>query len=210
MQPLPHSATSGLAESIQAHHRLPKIIVGLGNPGRSYSQTRHNFGFDIIDQCASFLKFAFSRDRDTRSEIARGNYVGRDLLLLKPLTYMNLSGRSLLLLRKALFFEPHQLLVICDDIALPFGAMRLRYSGGSGGHNGLKSIQQSLGSIDFARLRLGIGQPPFGMALDVFVLAAFSDAEKSEIAPIAAKGVKSALAWVEGEQDRPAESIPHR
>ncbi len=196
MQPLPHLPLPAACGEIISFGKSPLIIIGLGNPGPNYRQTRHNFGFEVLDRFADLLDLTFAKDRTTQSMIAIGGFRDRQLLLLKPLTFMNLSGRSLILLKKKIAFDHDQILVICDDIALPFGAMRLRLSGGSGGHNGLKSLKEALATMAFARLRVGVGQPPEGVELDEFVLAPFTAMEKQEIPTIATKAVKAALEWM--------------
>lgn len=195
MQPLPHLPHLATREKKTSSGKSPLIIIGLGNPGPNFRQTRHNFGFGVLDRCANLLNFTFAKDLTIQSMIATGSFCDRQLLLLKPLTFMNLSGRSLILLKKKIAFDSDQILVICDDIALPFGTLRLRLSGGSGGHNGLKSLKEALATTAFARLRVGVGQPPEGVELDEFVLNPFTALEKQEIPAIAAKAAKAALEW---------------
>jgi peptidyl-tRNA hydrolase, PTH1 family len=136
-----------------------KIIVGLGNPGREYAATRHNLGFMVVDELAR--RYAASERRNRfRSDLVEVVDEGEKLVLLKPRTYMNLSGSAV---REAVnwYKTPlHELLVVVDDIDLPFGSMRLRAKGGSGGHNGLKSIIAEIGIDAFPRMRIGIGRGP--------------------------------------------------
>lgn len=134
-----------------------KIVVGLGNPGREYAATRHNLGFMVVDELARRLAVNERRNR-FRSELVEAIDGQEKVVLLKPSTYMNLSGSAL---REAInwYKTPiDDLLVVVDDIDLPFGSMRLRARGGSGGHNGLKSIIAELGLDEFSRLRIGIGR----------------------------------------------------
>ena len=160
------------------------LIAGLGNIGAEYADTRHNIGFTVLDAFAGASNALFSVER--YGAISEVRFKGRTFLLLKPSTYMNLSGKavSYWLQREKIGME--NLLVILDDIALPFGTLRLRVKGSDGGHNGLKSIDASLGSQQYARLRFGIGGDfPQGMQVE-FVLARWDSAEKRALAePVA-------------------------
>lgn len=135
-----------------------KLVVGLGNPGIQYAQTRHNVGFQVVDCLGRMLKVRVN-DLVCRSFTARAVVDGRCIMLAKPLTYVNCSGEAVkeLVVRHKL--EPEEILVVCDDMDLELGSLRLRSKGGSGGHNGLKSIIEALGTKDFSRLRIGIGRP---------------------------------------------------
>jgi PTH1 family peptidyl-tRNA hydrolase len=153
-----------------------KVVVGLGNPGRQYAETRHNIGWMVLDRLAERARWSDRPARGTSAAIASGRYRGLDLALVKPHTFMNLSGTAV---RKALvrFRAPlEEVLVVVDDFALPFGKLRLREAGSSGGHNGLESIIEELRSDRFARLRVGIGEPG-GPAVD-HVLSRFSAEER--------------------------------
>lgn len=136
--------------------RTPRLVVGLGNPGFEYTGTRHNVGFRVLDLYA----------RDHRLRFRRSPYEGHAVeqpggpWLLKPVTFMNLSGRSVRVAMKSLRLGPEEVLVICDDLDLPLGKVRLRLQGGHGGHNGLRSVITEIGSDAFPRLRVGIGRPP--------------------------------------------------
>jgi PTH1 family peptidyl-tRNA hydrolase len=142
---------------MSANSDLPEIrlIVGLGNPGREYQDTRHNVGFMILDLLAARAGATFRAEKAWQAEIAR---VG-DVLLCKPQTYMNLSGQSVRPLSQFYKLDPAQLLVVLDDVALPLGRLRLRADGSAGGHNGLKSIIEHFGTPAVPRLRVGIGAP---------------------------------------------------
>ena len=131
------------------------LIAGLGNIGAEYELTRHNIGFMVLDSLAGESGISFSTDR--LGAIAELKYRGNTLILLKPSTYMNLSGRAINYWLQAEKIAPENLLVVCDDLALPFNTLRMRKRGSSGGHNGLENITELLGSSDFARLRVGIG-----------------------------------------------------
>ncbi len=136
-----------------------KLIVGLGNPGREYESTRHNAGFWWVDEFAHTHKFTFKAESKFHGFTARGQVHGHEILLLKPQTFMNASGRALAAL--ALFYkiEPQHMLVVHDELDLPPGSAKLKLGGGHGGHNGLKDIIAHFGTRDFWRLRIGIGHP---------------------------------------------------
>lgn len=136
-----------------------RLIVGLGNPGPEYQFTRHNAGFWLLDELARELKKSFCTEGKFSGEVARAVLNGQDLWLLKPATFMNLSGQSVVALARFYKILPNQILVVHDELDLPAGAARFKQGGGHGGHNGLKDIIARLGSPDFWRLRLGIGHP---------------------------------------------------
>jgi len=131
------------------------LITGLGNPGKEYENTRHNIGFKILDALADASNIVFSDRR--YGYVAELKYKARTFILLKPTTYMNLSGQAVRYWLKEEKIPVEKLLVLTDDLALPFGTLRLRAKGGDAGHNGLKSIQECLARTDYARLRFGIG-----------------------------------------------------
>ena len=131
------------------------LIAGLGNIGAEYAGTRHNIGFRVADALAATGGVAFSTER--YGDVARVSFRGRTMVLLKPSTYMNLSGKAVSYWLQKEKIETGRLLVVVDDIALPFGALRIRGKGSDGGHNGLKNITQVIGTADFARLRFGVG-----------------------------------------------------
>ena len=155
-----------------------KLIVGLGNPGRRYADTRHNIGFMVADELAKRAGESWLGDRSLNSEVSRMGTVR----LLKPLTFMNESGRAVGAMCRFYQWEPAQVLVIFDDISLPLGRLRLRASGSAGGHNGMRSIIQHLGSDAFPRLRLGIddGRRSADDALTSHVLGEFTTKEEPE------------------------------
>ncbi len=131
------------------------LIVGLGNPGAKYENTRHNIGFKVVEALAKELEGSFSPDK--LADVARVKYKGRLLVLIKPTTYMNLSGKALNYWMQSEKIPVENVLVITDDIALPFGKLRMKGKGSDGGHNGLKDIQQVLNTGNYARLRFGVG-----------------------------------------------------
>lgn len=171
---------------------MVKIIVGLGNPGQEYAATRHNIGFMVVDRLKRELHATETRKR-FRAEIAEAFVDGEKLVLMKPQTYMNLSGISA---REAAHWykaAAEDILVVVDDIELPFGASRMRAGGSSGGHNGLKSIAAELGSDQYPRLRLGVGRG--GGDARRRVLSRFSKEEEQELPEIIATGADCVLLW---------------
>lgn len=153
---------------------MGKLIVGLGNPGREYEETRHNIGFMLIDQLP-FAKDAFWKEK-YKGLYAKAIVDGEEVHLLKPLTYMNLSGESVQKVASFFKVEPKDIIVLHDELDIPFGTIVMKFGGGLAGHNGLKSIAQCLGTKDFARLRMGIGRPSRGSVSD-FVLSKFTNEE---------------------------------
>jgi len=170
-----------------------KVIVGLGNPGPRYTGTRHNVGFDVVDLLAMGVGTSPFRRR-FQAELAE--FADRDgsVLLVKPETFMNLSGASVRQVMDFYKLPADDLLVVCDDIALPLGKLRVRAKGSHGGHNGLRNIQDHLGSPEYARLRVGVGAPP-DEAVD-YVLGRFRPAEKPVIAEAVGRAAEAALVWV--------------
>jgi PTH1 family peptidyl-tRNA hydrolase len=173
-----------------------KLIVGLGNPGPQYAETRHNVGFQFLDYLAQKYGLAFSTFR-FNAHLAFGSIRGQEVVLAKPLTFMNLSGQAVKPLVKSLGILPSNLLVVYDDLDLPLGAVRLKPKGGSGGHRGMQSIIDALGHSDFPRLRFGIGRPARGDPVD-YVLGEFSEEEKAAILLAFEKGLKVVEGWIEG------------
>ena len=169
-----------------------KIIAGLGNPGREYAVTRHNLGFMVIDEIARRLRVGNRRSR-FRAELIEGFDGAERLVLVKPQTYMNLSGTSVAEALRWYKIPVSDLLVVADDIDLPFSTLRLRPKGGSGGHNGLKSVLAELGTDEFARLRLGIGRGR-GEATGQ-VLGRFNPNEAQVLPDVVRDAADCALAW---------------
>jgi PTH1 family peptidyl-tRNA hydrolase len=153
------------------------LIVGLGNPGRQYASNRHNVGFRCLDYLAAAHDLTFNR-RQRGASIALGLVLRRAVVLVKPRSFMNKSGRPVVSLARFYRVPLDRLLVVYDDLDLPAGTTRLRPSGGSGGHRGMRSIIQQLGSREFPRLRIGIGRPPGQMDPADYVLQDFSDDEE--------------------------------
>lgn len=186
---------------VDTTQRTPSCIVGLGNPGTRYEHTRHNLGFMALDSIArTFGASSFRRKAD--AQIATLSIAGNDFLLCKPMTYMNLSGHAIAPIILDHQIDLTKMMVLSDDIALPLGALRLRAKGSSGGHNGLQSIIDVLGTSDFPRLRCGIGTPDQGVDAARYVL---SDFDRSEIEAVQAMTSKSAevfRVWVEAGIER--------
>jgi PTH1 family peptidyl-tRNA hydrolase len=158
--------------------RLLKLIVGLGNPGKKYRYNRHNVGFLAVDQFARKYRIALDIKKK-KAVFGRGKCFAEEVILLKPQTFMNLSGEAVLYLASFLKVKTSDITVIADDTELPFGKIRVRRKGGSGGHNGIKSLIYSLKSEDFPRLRFGIGRPEGDSEQDLceYVLEDFTHEE---------------------------------
>jgi peptidyl-tRNA hydrolase, PTH1 family len=156
------------------------IIVGLGNPGPEYAGTRHNAGAMVLALLAERVGARFKAHR-SRNEIAEGRLSGQPVTLARPHSYMNLSGGPVAALTGFYKVGPGQLVVIHDELDVPFDAVRLKLGGGDNGHNGLRSISSSLGTRDYYRARFGIGRPPGRMDAAAFVLKDFSAAERKEL-----------------------------
>jgi len=170
------------------------IIVGLGNPGTSYKETRHNVGFKIVENLAKKLKLSWTKKDSWKAQIAEGNIGGKRILLVKPQTFMNLSGESVRAIVRNTPFTPQDILVILDDADIPFGSWRLRTEGSSGGQKGLKSIIESFPEENIKRLRFGIGRPSSEhLPLDEWVLMPWSQEEEKELATLIDKVVEEIL-----------------
>ena len=156
-------------------------MVGLGNPGPNYAQTRHNLGFMVADVLAARLGSHFKAHKRSGAEIVTGRLGGRSVVLAKPRCYMNESGRQVGPLAKFYSVSPADVLVIHDELDIDFGQIRLKLGGGEGGHNGLRSVAQALGTKDFQRDRIGIGRPPGRQDPADFVLTDFRPAERKEL-----------------------------
>ncbi len=156
-----------------------KLVVGLGNPGKKYERTRHNMGFLVVRALADGWGLTLKSERKMLGETARGRVGNKQIHLLLPTTYMNESGRAVGSYSNYYHIEAHEVLVISDDADLPFGELRFREKGSSGGHNGLKSIEQALGTQAYPRLRIGIGRE--GEELIGHVLGRFSPAEEKRL-----------------------------
>lgn len=162
----------------------PLLVVGLGNPGPQYAKTRHNIGFMVADLLADRLGATFKVHKRSGAEIVTGTLGHRPVVLAKPRTYMNESGRQVGPLAKFHSVSPADVIVIHDELDIDFGRIRLKLGGGEGGHNGLRSVANALGTKDFQRVRIGIGRPPGRKDPAAFVLEVFSAAERKEVPAI--------------------------
>jgi PTH1 family peptidyl-tRNA hydrolase len=184
------------------------LVVGLGNVGAEYRASRHNMGFMVADRLAEAHRIEWTRRR-FRADVAPGELAGERVILLKPRTYMNLSGEAVGPAAGFFKIAPARVLVIHDDIDLPFGAVRVKARGGHGGHNGLRSIHEALGSDGYPRVRVGIGRPGLGAAgrgpaadeeddrsVTDFVLSRFSRPEKAMLGEVIERGVRAVEAVV--------------
>ena len=182
---------------------MTKLIVGLGNIGRKYINSRHNIGFDVVDQVARKLKIEFNVTHNFYQAAEKSSHqpVVVVVVLAKPTTYMNLSGLAVNALLQEYNFELSQLLVVVDDFNLPLGSIRIRKSGTDGGHNGLSSIIEELETEDFPRLRLGIGPLPDNIEVTDFVLGQFEESEKKEVKKIIKVGTEATIYAIEHDID---------
>lgn len=170
------------------------LVVGLGNPGKEYASHRHNVGFMVIDELAQQLRADSFRDKFSAA-YAKASHAGEDCVLLKPQTFMNLSGQSVQPASAFFKIEASRVLVVHDEIDLPFGEVRLKVGGGHAGHNGLRSLIGSLGTPEFARVRFGVGRPPPGYRGEVadFVLSSFDSIERAELPALLNRATQSVL-----------------
>lgn len=183
-----------------------RVVAGLGNPGAEYDGTRHNAGFEVVHRLAARRGASLRRDRTLNAEAARVRIGGEEVLLVEPLSYMNLSGG---VVRRALErasdggdgADPGALLVVCDDYHLPLGTLRLRASGSAGGHNGLADVEAALGTRDYARLRVGIGPCSTADPKD-FVLGRFRASERAAAAESFERAADAVESWLEVGTDR--------
>ena len=175
-----------------------KVIVGLGNPGPRYKNTRHNLGFMVLDALAARLGVGFDTEKH-QGLMATATHDGQKLLLIKPLTFMNLSGNCVAPAVKNKVDAPGAVLVVVDEVQLPLGRVRLRAEGSAGGHNGLKSLIERLGTQAFPRLRMGVGDKEHAGNLSEHVLGSFHPDEYAAVREMVEKGVEASLLWaVEG------------
>lgn len=172
------------------------LIAGLGNPGREYRYTRHNVGFMVVDGLAEHLNIPLSRVQ-SKAIIGQGKLGASKVILAKPQTFMNLSGQAIAGLMRFYKIPTSQLLVIHDDLDLPFGTLRLRPGGGSAGQKGLGSTIQQLGTQDFPRLRIGIGRPPGRMNAADYVLQEFGNGDQETLKFVMDFATRAAVTFVE-------------
>lgn len=176
--------------------RSSKLLVGIGNPGERYRFTRHNVGFLILDSLARDLGVEFKKKSDCKGLFARVKCLGVESILLKPSTYVNLSGESVLRVKKFLNIQNEDILVVVDDVNIPFGEVRLRCGAGSGGHNGIKSITALLGTNSYFQVKVGIGRPEGGDGLSDFVLGAFSLEEQEQLGGMFERAKEIIRSWI--------------
>jgi PTH1 family peptidyl-tRNA hydrolase len=185
-----------------------RLIVGLGNPGSEFVATRHNVGWEAVDELA--VRLGWIRKKDEFNRLARTKFDGmamdgslsigggiEKLLLLKPTTYMNDSGRSVQSAMAFYQLSPADVMVVLDDLALPSGKIRLRPGGSAGGHNGLKDIERMLGTSEYPRLRIGIDAPPQRVPGRDYVLGRFTEEQRKAIDPALERSVSAILTWIE-------------
>jgi len=179
----------------QDNSSAPFLIVGLGNPAPEYKMNRHNIGFMVLDELAAQLDETFSRVK-FESLLAQGHYEEKKIVLAKPRTFMNLSGRAVSAILRFHKLPPEHLMVVYDDVDLPFDSLRIRAEGGSAGHKGMRSIIENLGNQDFSRLRLGIGKAAGKMSTPSHVLQDFSKKEQEFLPIIVKEATAAVLAFV--------------
>ena len=177
-----------------------KIVVGLGNPGAQYANTPHSVGFEAVDAIAAAIGASWEEKRQFKCLMARGTFAGQAVMLVKPQTFMNLSGESVAPVVKYHNATPADLLVVQDDIDLPVGRMRIRKNGSCGGHNGVRNIIERLGTPEFARLKLGVGKDKSDVI--AHVLGKFDPASRRTMDLVVAEAVKAAEAILRNGADR--------
>lgn len=186
----------------------PLLVVGLGNPGPQYATTRHNFGFLVADVLADRIGDGFKVHKKSGAEVATGRLGGRSVVVAKPRTYMNESGRQVGPLAKFFSVAPADVIVLHDELDIDFGRIRLKFGGGIAGHNGLRSVSAALGTNDFQRVRLGIGKPPGRQSGASFVLEGFSSRERPELGVICEQAADATELVVEVGVE-PAQNVVH-
>jgi PTH1 family peptidyl-tRNA hydrolase len=173
-----------------------KLIVGLGNPGIKYAQTRHNIGFWVIDRLSEEWGIPVNKEK-WKAEVGEGVVRGEKVILMKPLTYMNLSGEAVRPAMDWLKADLDELVVVYDDLDLPPGQIRLRLKGSSGGHNGMKSLIQHLGTDQFKRIKIGIGRPQGRMTVPDYVLSPFHKSELELMADAVERSASAINCWLD-------------
>lgn len=187
-----------------------KLIVGLGNPGNKYALTRHNIGFMAVDALANRLGADRFRS-EHRAEVVKTSLASTPLLLVKPQTYMNLSGESVRPIMDFYKIAPQDILVLHDEVDLPFSSMKLQKARGHGGHNGVRNIHQILGTNDYARLRLGVGKPlDPRFAVADYVLQNFSGEEMSHMRDYLNMACEAIELWIQSGFDKAATTVNQR
>ena len=186
-----------------------KLVVGLGNPGAQYVATRHNIGFEVVDRLAA--KLGWIGRADDFNRLAKTKFAGltldgvvsrtageaEKLLLLKPTTYMNRSGEAVAAAMNFFQLSPSDIMIVLDDLALPCGRLRLRASGSSGGHNGLRDIEAAIGTSDYPRLRIGIDPAPPPIKGKDYVLGRFTDEQRKAVDPAIDRATGAIMTWID-------------
>jgi peptidyl-tRNA hydrolase, PTH1 family len=175
-----------------------KLIIGLGNPGKQYEETRHNVGFKVIDDLSSELQIPLDKSK-YNGVYGVGHSAGEKIILVKPLTYMNLSGECVRPLMDFYDIDVEDIIVIYDDLDIPVGKIRIRTKGSAGGHNGIKSMIQHLGTQEFKRIRIGVDRPNNGMKITDYVLGLFNPEEKAGIDQSIKQSTKACEKWLTTE-----------
>lgn len=173
-----------------------KLIVGLGNPGLLYAGTRHNIGFSVVKTIARQAGASFRNKAQLRAGLAKIKSENQDVMLALPSTYMNVSGMAVKAVSREYAIPRQNILVVCDDLDLAFGRLKLKTSGSSGGHKGIASIIEALGTQDFARLRIGIGRPQGYKQPRDYVLSAFNKKERIALKPVFERACLCCVSWV--------------
>ncbi len=172
------------------------LIVGLGNPGKAYKKTRHNVGFAAVDLLAQKYGLEFRKQLKFKGRLAEGKISEESVMLLKPETYMNLSGEAVALVMRYFQIELSRLLILSDDVALPLGQLRIRINSGSGGHNGLQSVEECLQTNRYPRLRIGVGDAG-GDLLVEHVLGRFTEGEEILVPKVLERVVQAVEIWLD-------------
>jgi len=173
------------------------LIIGLGNPGAKYSKTRHNIGFLLVEELALRWSASWREEKKFEARVASGMYAGRRTWLCQPLTYMNASGAAVRHLADYYRVSAAEIIVVVDDADLPLGEIRLRPSGGTGGHHGLESVEQCLGTSQYARLRLGIGRANELREITGHVLGRFGKDDRKHVEAVLRRGADQVECWLE-------------
>ncbi|MBQ8459688.1 aminoacyl-tRNA hydrolase [bacterium] len=183
-----------------------KLVVGLGNIGEKYFFTRHNVGFMVVDKFVMSQNISFKEDKKLKCFITKFKFGDEDLIVIKPTTFMNLSGEAVQLVMNYYKISPDNVLVIYDDLSLELGKMRFRANGSDGGHNGIKSVIKCVGTSDIARLKIGIGpQPP--IPSEVFVLKNFTSEQLDELKSVIKKAVSGIEFYLENGMQKTQNSF---
>jgi len=171
------------------------LLIGLGNPGRAYENTRHNIGFHVLELVAKKNNWSFKDVSSLQGKIAQGVIEGKKVILLLPMTYMNSSGESARLVMDYFKIHPNNILVVADDISIPFNTLRVKPSGSSGGHNGLKSIEAHFGTQIYPRMKIGVGGKTHGTLAD-HVLSRFTEEETNSLPQILERAANATEVWI--------------